>query len=263
MDQYHQFLQHILDHGEERADRTGVGTLSTFGYDMRFDISKTFPMVTTKKLFVRTLVYELLWFLRGEDHIGYLREKKVGIWDHWADANGHVGPIYGVQWRSWPDRQGGSIDQIAELINNLRQDPHSRRHIICAWNVADLPDMALPPCHCLFQFYLSEKGLSCKLTQRSADVFLGVPYNIASYSLLTYMIAHELGVPPHEFIWSGGDCHLYLNHLDLVREQLQRPAYPLPTLSITPGVPFADIDFEHIHLENYQHHPFLKAEIAV
>lgn len=223
MEQYHQLLQHILDHGTEKSDRTGTGTLSVFGYQMRFDLAKGFPLVTTKKLHLRSIIHELLWFLKGDTNIQYLKENKVSIWDEWADANGNLGPVYGYQWRSWPSPEGTSIDQISQVIDQIKNNPNSRRIIVSAWNVACVNDMALPPCHTLFQFYVADGKLSCQLYQRSADTFLGIPFNIASYALLTMMVAQVCGLKPGEFIHTLGDTHLYLNHLEQARLQLSRP----------------------------------------
>src|ERR1700749_1862645 len=236
MRQYHDLMEHVLKTGVEKRDRTGTGTTSVFGYQMRFDLAQGFPLMTTKKLFTKAIIYELLWFLRGETNIQYRKEHGVSIWDEWADANGELGPGYGHQWRSWPNPEGGGIDQIANLVPDLKRTPASRRHIVPAWNPADVPKMALPPCHCLFQFYVANGKLSCQLYQRSADIFLGVPFNIASYALLTMMIAQVTGLKPGEFIHSFGDAHLYLNHLDQAREQLTRKPYPLPTMRINPDV---------------------------
>jgi thymidylate synthase len=257
-------MEKVLKHGVEKRDRTGTGTLSIFGHQMRFDLADGFPLLTTKKLFVKAIIYELLWFLRGDTNIRYLREHGVTIWDEWADGDGELGPVYGHQWRSWPDGRGGTIDQIANLVSDIRRNPDSRRLIVTAWNPADVPRMALPPCHCLFQFYVADGRLSCQLYQRSADVFLGVPFNIASYALLTMMVAQVTGLRPGEFIHSFGDAHLYLNHLDQAREQLARRPYPLPSMRLDPAAKdiFA-FRYEDFTLENYQAHPSIKAEIAV
>ncbi len=264
MRQYHDLMEKVLKHGVEKRDRTGTGTLSIFGHQMRFDLADGFPLLTTKKLFVKAIIYELLWFLRGDTNIRYLREHGVTIWDEWADGDGELGPVYGHQWRSWPDGRGGTIDQIANLVSDIRRNPDSRRLIVTAWNPADVPRMALPPCHCLFQFYVADGRLSCQLYQRSADVFLGVPFNIASYALLTMMVAQVTGLRPGEFIHSFGDAHLYLNHLDQAREQLARRPYPLPSMRLDPAAKdiFA-FRHEDFTLENYQAHPSIKAEIAV
>jgi thymidylate synthase len=268
MRQYHDLMERVLSHGVEKRDRTGTGTLSVFGHQMRFDLADGFPMVTTKKLFLKAIVYELLWFLRGDTNVRWLREHGVTIWDEWADAAGELGPVYGHQWRSWPvcgpDGHGGTIDQIANLVADIRRNPDSRRLIVTAWNPADIPRMALPPCHCLFQFYVANGRLSCQLYQRSADIFLGVPFNIASYALLTMMVAQVTGLAPGEFVHTFGDAHLYLNHLDQAREQLSRKPHALPTMRIDPKVGdifgFAYGDFT---LENYQAHPHIKADVAV
>jgi len=264
MRQYHDLMETVLKHGVEKRDRTGTGTLSVFGHQMRFDLAEGFPLVTTKKLFTKAIIYELLWFLRGDTNIAYLKEHGVSIWDEWADAAGELGPVYGQQWRSWPDGHGGTIDQIANLIADIRRNPDSRRLIVTAWNPADVPKMALPPCHCLFQFYVANGKLSCQLYQRSADIFLGVPFNIASYALLTLMVAQVTGLEPGEFIHALGDAHLYLNHLDQAREQLTRKPYPLPRMRLNPEVKdiFA-FRYEDFTLENYQAHPHIKAEVAV
>jgi len=261
---YHDFLKHIVNNGEERMDRTGVGTLSTFGYQMRFNLSDSFPLVTTKRLHVRSIIYELLWFLNGDTNIKYLNDNKVTIWDEWANDDGDLGPVYGKQWRKWESKDGRIVDQISELIHNLKTNPNSRRHIVSAWNAAELPDMALPPCHLLMQFYVNNDQLSCQLYQRSADAFLGVPFNIAEYAMLTYMIAQQCDLKPREFIWTGGDVHIYLNHLDQVSEQLSRDPYPEPQLKLMrkPESIF-DYQFEDFVFENYQYHPTIKAPVAV
>jgi thymidylate synthase len=264
MRQYHDLMETVLKGGVEKRDRTGTGTLSVFGHQMRFDLADGFPMVTTKKLFLKAIVYELLWFLRGDTKVRWLQEHGVTIWDEWADAAGELGPVYGHQWRSWPDGQGGTIDQIANLIADIKRNPDSRRLIVTAWNPADVPKMALPPCHCLFQFYVANGRLSCQLYQRSADIFLGVPFNIASYALLTMMVAQVTGLQPGEFVHTFGDAHLYLNHLDQAREQLSRRPYPLPIMRLDPAV--RDIfafRYEDFTLENYLAHPHIKAEVAV
>ncbi|MEM9181764.1 MAG: thymidylate synthase [Pseudomonadota bacterium] len=264
MDNYLKLLNHIVEHGERRGDRTGTGTLSVFGHQMRFDLGQGFPLLTTKKLHLRSIIHELLWFLRGEDNIQYLKENRVSIWDEWADEDGNLGPIYGYQWRSWPDYSGGHVDQIARVLHDIRHNPDSRRHIVCAWNVAQIDQMALPPCHTLFQFYVAGGRLSCQLYQRSADVFLGVPFNIASYALLTMMVAQVSGLKPGDFVHTLGDAHLYLNHLDQAREQLTRDPRALPTMSLNPEVDdlFA-FRFEDFTLEHYDPHPHIKAPIAV
>ncbi len=262
MQQYLDFLTHIRDTGIDKPDRTGTGTRSVFGYQMRFDLTKGFPLVTTKKLHLRAIVHELLWFLRGDSNLRYLHENGVKIWDEWADAQGELGPIYGVQWRSWPTPEG-PCDQISQVVESLRCNPDSRRHLVSAWNVAELHKMALPPCHVLFQFYVANGQLSCQLYQRSADAVLGVPFNIASYALLTHMVAAQCGYQAREFIWTGGDCHIYHNHMDAVATQLQRTPYPLPTLKMhtTPGL--FDYQYEDFEFVNYQCHPAIKADIAV
>lgn len=264
MQVYLDLLRHVLTTGQGKADRTGTGTLSVFGHQMRFDLRAGFPLVTTKRVHFKSVAHELLWFIRGDTNTRYLRENGVTIWDEWADANGELGPVYGKQWRSWPAPDGHSIDQLAQVIAQIKANPDSRRHIVSAWNVADLPDMALAPCHCLFQFHVADGKLSCQLYQRSADLFLGVPFNIASYALLTHMVAQVTGLEPGDFIWTGGDCHLYLNHLDQVREQLSRTPFPLPTLRLNPAVTrIDDFVFEDIELLDYQHHPAIKAPVAV
>jgi len=261
---YLDLLRHVLDHGVEKSDRTGVGTLSLFGQQMRFDLAQGFPALTTKKLHLRSIVHELLWFLRGDTNIAYLREHGVGIWDEWADERGELGPIYGRQWRAWPTPGGGQVDQIARVLEALRRDPDSRRHLVSAWNVADLESMALPPCHCLFQFYVARGRLSCQLYQRSADLFLGVPFNIASYALLTLMTAQVTDLGPGEFVHTFGDVHLYLSHLEQARLQLERPPRPLPRLRLNPGVrSLFDFRFADVVLEDYDPHPAIKAPVAV
>lgn len=260
---YEDLLREVLAHGVVKNDRTGTGTRSVFGRQLRFDLRRSFPLITTKKVHFKSVAVELLWFLRGESNIAYLHEHGVTIWDEWADANGDLGPVYGVQWRSWPTPDGGYIDQIAQLIANLRQDPDSRRHIVSAWNVAQLPQMALAPCHAFFQFYVADGKLSCQLYQRSADLFLGVPFNIASYALLTLMVAQQTGLEPGEFVWTGGDCHIYENHIEQVQTQLARQPYPYPQLQINPRDSIFDYEFSDFHLLNYQHHPGIKAQVAV
>ncbi len=264
MKAYLQLLRHVLEHGTQKTDRTGTGTLSVFGYQMRFNLADGFPLVTTKKIHTKSVIHELLWFLRGETNIKYLKENGVSIWDDWADPQGELGPVYGYQWRSWPAPDGRKIDQISELITLIKTRPDSRRLIVSAWNPADVDKMKLPPCHCLFQFYVADGKLSCQLYQRSADVFLGVPFNIASYSLLTMMVAQVCGLKPGEFIHSFGDVHLYSNHLEQARLQLSREPYPLPTMKLNPAVKsiFA-FKFEDFTLENYQFHPVISAPIAV
>ena len=264
MQVYLDLLRHVLTTGQRKADRTGTGTLSVFGHQMRFDLQAGFPLVTTKRVHFKSVVHELLWFIRGDTNTRYLRENGVTIWDEWADANGELGPVYGKQWRSWPAPDGRSIDQLAQVIAQIKANPDSRRHIVSAWNVADLPAMALAPCHCLFQFHVADGKLSCQLYQRSADLFLGVPFNIASYALLTHMVAQVTGLEAGDFIWTGGDCHIYLNHLDQVREQLSRAPFPLPTLRLNPAVTrIDDFVFEDIELLDYQHHPAIKAPVAI
>jgi len=261
---YLDLLQHILDHGVAKGDRTGTGTLSVFGYQMRVDLRDGFPLLTTKKLHLRSIIHELLWFLSGDTNLAYLHDNKVRIWDEWADADGNLGPIYGSQWRSWPTSDGGHVDQITELIDGIRRNPNSRRHIVSAWNVADLEKMALPPCHALFQFWVADGGLSCQLYQRSADVFLGVPFNIASYALLTMMVAQVCGLEPREFVHTFGDVHLYSNHVDQAKLQLERSPRPLPSMHLNPEVrSIFDFRIEDFELTGYDPHPHIKAPIAV
>jgi thymidylate synthase len=264
MEQYHQLLKHILTNGSLKEDRTGVGTRSIFGYQMRFDLSSGFPLVTTKKLHLRSIIYELLWFLNGDTNIKYLKDNGVSIWDEWADENGDLGPVYGYQWRSWPGRNGEKIDQISKLIEQLKSKPDSRRHIVTAWNPADVDKMALPPCHALFQFYVADGKLSCQLYQRSCDTFLGLPFNIASYALLVHMIAQQCDLMAGDFVWTGGDVHIYNNHLDQVNLQLSREPFALPTLRIRrkPSSIF-EYQFDDFEILNYQSHPSIKAPIAV
>jgi thymidylate synthase len=257
-------MRHVREHGVRKDDRTGTGTLSVFGHQMRFDLAAGFPLVTTKKLHLRSIIHELLWFLQGDTNIAYLRENGVGIWDEWADAQGNLGPVYGAQWRSWPAPDGRHIDQISEVLAELRRNPDSRRLIVSAWNVAELPKMALAPCHALFQFWVAEGRLSCQLYQRSADIFLGVPFNIASYALLTCLIAEQAGLQPGEFIWTGGDCHLYLNHLEQADEQLRRQPLPLPRLVLKRKPPtLFDYRYADIEIADYACHPHIKAPVAV
>ncbi|MDX2220071.1 MAG: thymidylate synthase [Burkholderiales bacterium] len=264
MQNYLDLMRHVLETGTKKTDRTGTGTLSVFGHQMRFDLGQGFPVVTTKKLHLKSIIHELLWFLSGDTNIRYLREHGVTIWDEWADANGDLGPVYGYQWRSWPTPNGEHVDQIAELIKQIKSSPDSRRLIVSAWNVADIPRMALAPCHAFFQFYVADGKLSCQLYQRSADIFLGVPFNIASYALLTMMMAQVCDLEPGEFIWTGGDCHLYLNHLDQAREQLARTPRPLPTMWINPAVrDIFGFRFEDFRLDGYDPWPAIKAPIAV
>jgi len=264
MKQYHDLMRHVREHGVRKDDRTGTGTISVFGHQMRFDLAHGFPLVTTKKLHLRSIIYELLWFIRGETNVKYLRDNKVTIWDEWADANGDLGPVYGAQWRSWPARDGSAIDQLAEVVARIRKSPDSRRLIVTAWNPADVDKMALPPCHCLFQFYVANGKLSCQLYQRSADIFLGVPFNIASYALLTHMVAAVTGLKVGEFIHTLGDAHLYLNHLAQADEQLQREPLPLPRLIIKRDVTSLDeFRFEDFEIAGYQSHPHIAAPVAV
>jgi thymidylate synthase len=264
MQQYHDLMRRVRDHGARKTDRTGTGTLSVFGHQMRFDLADGFPLVTTKKVHMKSIVHELLWFLKGDTNIAYLKANGVSIWDEWADENGDLGPVYGRQWRSWPARDGGTIDQISEVINAIRTTPDSRRMIVSAWNPADLPEMVLAPCHCLFQFYVANDRLSCQLYQRSADIFLGVPFNIASYALLTIMIAQVTGLKPGEFVHTFGDAHLYLNHLEQADEQLSREPRPLPTIAINPDVHSVfDFVFEDFAVSGYDPHPHIKAPVAV
>ena len=264
MRQYLDFLRHIRDHGAKKGDRTGTGTLSVFGYQMRFDLNAGFPLVTTKKLHLRSIIYELLWFLRGETNVKYLQENGVAIWDEWADKNGDLGPVYGKQWRNWPTPDGRQIDQLSQVIEQLKSNPNSRRILVSAWNVGELDRMALLPCHALFQFYVADDRLSCQLYQRSADALLGVPFNIASYALLTHMIAQQCELKVGDFVWTGGDCHLYLNHLEQAELQLSRTPYPLPRLNILrkPASVF-DYAYEDFDIVDYRFHAAIKAPIAV
>lgn len=264
MQQYLDFMRHVQAHGTQKTDRTGTGTLSVFAHQMRFDLSQGFPLLTTKKLHLKSIIHELIWFLAGSTNIRYLKENGVSIWDEWADASGELGPVYGSQWRSWPTPDGQHIDQIQQLIEQIKSNPDSRRLIVSAWNVADIPKMKLPPCHALFQFYVADGKLSCQLYQRSADIFLGVPFNIASYALLTHMVAQQTGLQVGDFIWTGGDCHLYLNHLEQVKEQLSRLPLPLPRLHIKrlPTSIF-DYTFDDFEFIDYQFHPHIKAPVAV
>jgi thymidylate synthase len=261
--QYLSLLRDILENGVERGDRTGVGTKGVFGRQIRFDLSRGFPMLTTKRLPLKAIALELLWFLRGDTNVRWLQERGCSIWDEWADETGELGPVYGKQWRSWAAPDGRQIDQIAQLVENLKVNPNSRRHVVSAWNPADVDDMALPPCHCLFQFFVADGKLSCQLYQRSADVFLGVPFNIASYALLTMMMAQVVGLKPGEFVHTFGDAHLYLNHVDQAREQLSRQPYAFPTLKILPRRDLFAYELTDFVLEGYQHHPHIKAEVAV
>ena len=264
MRQYLDMMRLVRDTGTRKDDRTGTGTLSGFGHQMRFDLSEGFPLVTTKKLHLRSIIHELLWFLSGDSNIRYLQENGVSIWDEWADENGDLGPVYGVQWRRWPTPDGRHIDQVSQIMQQLRDTPDSRRMILSAWNVAEIDNMALPPCHCLFQFFVADGKLSCQLYQRSCDIFLGVPFNIASYALLTHMMAQQADLEVGDFIWTGGDCHLYLNHLEQADEQLSRELLPLPTLLIKrrPASLF-DYHFEDFEIQNYESHPHIKAPVAV
>ncbi|MDP2133527.1 MAG: thymidylate synthase [Sulfuritalea sp.] len=261
---YLDLMRHVLDHGQEKTDRTGTGTRSVFGWQMRYDLAEGFPLLTTKKLHLRSIIHELLWFLQGDTNIRYLKENGVSIWDDWADANGDLGPVYGHQWRHWPAGDGKEIDQIAELIAGLKKNPDSRRHIVSAWNPADIPHMKLPPCHALFQFYVADGRLSCQLYQRSADIFLGVPFNIASYALLTLMVAQVCDLHPGDFVWTGGDCHLYSNHLEQARLQLSREPRPLPTMKLNPAVKdIFGFRYEDFTLEAYDPYPHIAAPVAV
>jgi thymidylate synthase len=261
--QYEDLLRRILETGTPKQDRTGTGTVSLFGERLRYDLSERFPLVTTKKVHFKSIAVELLWFLRGDSNVGWLRENGVTIWDEWASPEGELGPVYGVQWRSWPTPDGGQIDQISTLLDTLRSDPDSRRMIVSAWNVAALPDMALAPCHAFFQFYVADGKLSCQLYQRSADMFLGVPFNIASYALLTCMIAAQVGLEPGDFVWVGGDCHVYSNHVEQVSEQLSREPRPFPTLELAPAPSLFDYTYEHVTVHDYDPHPAIRAAVAV
>ncbi len=264
MRQYLSLMREVREHGVKKEDRTGIGTLSKFGHQMRFDLSDGFPVITTKKLHLRSIIYELLWFLRGDSNIAYLKDNGVSIWDAWADEDGELGPVYGVQWRNWPTPDGGSVDQIAQIMQQLRDNPQSRRIILSAWNVAELDNMALPPCHCLFQFYVADGKLSCQLYQRSCDIFLGVPFNIASYALLTHMLAQQADLEVGDFVWTGGDCHLYNNHLEQADEQLQREPLPLPRLAIKRRPPsIFEYAFEDFEILNYKSHAHIRASVAV
>jgi thymidylate synthase len=264
MQQYLSLMQHVRDSGTKREDRTGTGTLAVFGHQMRFDLSQGFPLITTKKLHMRSIIHELLWFLQGDGNIRYLRENGVSIWDEWADEDGELGPIYGVQWRNWPTPSGGTVDQISQVMQQLRETPESRRIIVSAWNVAEIDNMALPPCHTMFQFYVADGKLSCQLYQRSCDIFLGVPFNIASYALLTHMFAQQADLAVGDFVWTGGDCHLYLNHLEQADEQLQRKPTQLPRMAIKrrPASIF-DYAFDDFEILNYAPHPHIRAAVAV
>jgi thymidylate synthase len=264
MRQYLDLMRHVLEHGDPKTDRTGTGTLSVFGWQMRFRLQDGFPLLTTKKLHTRSIIHELLWFLQGDTNIRYLKENGVSIWDEWADADGELGPVYGKQWRRWETADGRTVDQLARVVDSIRHSPDSRRHLVSAWNPGEVDDMALPPCHALFQFYVAGGRLSCQLYQRSADIFLGVPFNIASYALLTHMVAQVCELEPGDFIWTGGDCHLYSNHLEQAREQLGREPRALPTLRLNPAVrDLFGFRFEDIALEGYDPHPHIKAPVAV
>ena len=264
MHQYLSLMRHVRENGVKKEDRTGTGTLSLFGHQMRFDLSEGFPVITTKKLHLRSIIHELLWFLSGDSNIQYLKDNGVSIWDSWADDNGELGPVYGVQWRNWPTPDGGSVDQIAQIVQQLREDPDSRRIMLSAWNVGEIENMALPPCHCLFQFWVAEGKLSCQLYQRSCDIFLGVPFNIASYALLTHMLAQQADLGVGDFVWTGGDCHLYSNHLEQADEQLQREPLPLPRLAIKRRPPsIFDYEYDDFEILNYESHPHIRAAVAV
>ncbi|ORI13770.1 thymidylate synthase [Rhodococcus sp. 1163] len=260
---YEDLLRHVLDSGTAKSDRTGTGTTSIFGHQMRFDLSEGFPLITTKRVHLKSIVYELLWFLRGESNVEWLHEHGVSIWDEWAAPDGELGPVYGVQWRSWPTPSGEHIDQISQVLDTLRTNPDSRRMIVSAWNVGEIPQMALPPCHAFFQFYVADGKLSCQLYQRSADLFLGVPFNIASYALLTHMVAAQVGLEVGDFVWTGGDCHIYDNHRDQVAEQLTREPYPYPKLILAQRDSIFDYTFEDVEVVGYEHHPAIKAPVAV
>ena len=264
MDQYETFMRHVHTHGVQKTDRTGTGTRSVFGYQMRFNLAEGFPLVTTKKLHTKSIFTELLWFLRGDSNVKWLQDRGVSIWNEWADTNGDLGPVYGVQWRSWPKPDGGHIDQITQVVEQIKANPDSRRLIVSAWNVSDIPNMALPPCHAFFQFYVADGKLSCQLYQRSADIFLGVPFNIASYALLTHMVAQQCDLDVGDFIWTGGDCHLYSNHFTQVEEQLSRTPFPYPRLNIRrrPESLF-DYEYDDFEILDYQCHPHIKAPVAV
>jgi thymidylate synthase len=261
--QYEDLLRHVLDTGTPKPDRTGTGARSIFGHQMRFDLAQGFPLVTTKRVHFRSIAYELLWFLRGDRNVSWLQEHGVTIWDEWAAPDGDLGPVYGVQWRAWPTPDGQHVDQISNVLETLRTDPNSRRLVVSAWNVGEIPQMALPPCHALFQFYVADGRLSCQLYQRSADLFLGVPFNIASYSLLTHLVAQQVGLAVGDFVWTGGDCHIYDNHVDQVREQLSREVYPFPQLRVRPAPSLFEYAYEDFEVVGYQHHPALKAPVAV
>jgi len=261
--QYEDLLRLVMETGTPKADRTGTGTRSVFGHQMRFDLTRGFPLITTKRVHLRSVVGELLWFLRGDSNVRWLQEHGIKIWDEWASPDGELGPVYGVQWRSWPTPDGGHVDQVTKVLETLRSNPDSRRIIVSAWNVADLDAMALQPCHAFFQFYVADGRLSCQLYQRSADLFLGVPFNIASYALLTHMVAAQVGLEVGDFVWTGGDCHVYDNHVEQVTEQLTREPYPFPTLELRPAGSLFDYDFDDVVVHDYQHHPAIKAPVAV
>jgi len=261
--QYEDLLRHVLASGTVKSDRTGTGTRSVFGHQLRYDLNAGFPLITTKRVHFKSVAVELLWFLRGESNVKWLQEQGVSIWDEWADADGELGPVYGVQWRSWPTPDGRHIDQISNLLDQLRSNPDSRRLIVSAWNVGEIENMALPPCHAFFQFYVADGKLSCQLYQRSADLFLGVPFNIASYALLTHMIAAQVGLGVGDFVWTGGDCHIYDNHLEQVNEQLSREPYPFPRIELADVPSLFDYDFEDFAVIGYEHHPAIKAPVAV
>ena len=264
MQQYLSMMRHVRDNGAEKGDRTGTGTLSVFGHQMRFDLSQGFPLVTTKKLHIKSIVHELLWFLSGDSNIAYLKDNGVSIWNEWADEDGNLGPVYGVQWRKWQAASGETIDQISEVVTRLKEEPNSRRNIVSAWNVGEIPRMALPPCHCMIQFYVADGKLSCQLYQRSADIFLGVPFNIASYALLTHLLAQQADLKVGEFIWTGGDCHLYTNHLEQADRQLEREPLTLPRLAIKRRAEsIFDYRFDDFEILNYESHPHIKAAVAV
>jgi thymidylate synthase len=261
--EYEDLLRDVLEHGAAKSDRTGTGTRSVFGRQLRYPLAQGFPLITTKRVHFKSVACELLWFLRGDSNVAWLHEQGVTIWDEWAGPDGELGPIYGVQWRAWPTPAGGHVDQVSQVLDLLRSDPDSRRMLVSAWNVGEIPQMALPPCHALFQFYVAGGRLSCQLYQRSADLFLGVPFNIASYALLTQLIAQQVGLEPGDFIWTGGDCHIYDNHLEQVTEQLSRQAYPFPRLVADPAPSLFEHTFEGLHLIDYRHHPVLRAPVAV
>lgn len=261
--QYEDLLRHVMEHGTRKADRTGTGTRSVFGHQMRFDLSEGFPLVTTKRVHLRSIVGELLWFLRGDSNVRWLQDNGVRIWNEWADEDGELGPVYGVQWRSWPTPDGRHVDQVSQVLETLRTNPDSRRMIVSAWNVADLDEMALMPCHAFFQFYVADGRLSCQLYQRSADLFLGVPFNVASYALLTHMVAQQVGLEVGDFVWTGGDCHVYDNHVEQVTEQLTRTPYAFPTLALRKASSLFDYTFDDVVVEGYQHHPTISAPVAV